>query len=113
MSEEAKRMVSGAILSKSLADDRKPLSDDRKSMSGSGETAATGKKFIIKSADMKDDMQKEAIDIAIAVTIFVLIIYFLLLFVLVFPKSESYFSKICGKRFQFFFCFSSNFSANG
>lgn len=66
MSEEAKRMVGGALFSKSLADDQKPLSDDRKSLSGSAATAAAGKKFIIKSADMKDVMQKEAIDIAIA-----------------------------------------------
>ncbi|KAI5650821.1 hypothetical protein M9H77_36826 [Catharanthus roseus] len=67
MSEEAKRMLGGgALLPKSLSDDRKSSSDDRKSMSGSSLTTAAGKKFIIKSADMKEDMQKEAIDIAIS-----------------------------------------------
>ncbi|KNA04892.1 hypothetical protein SOVF_195490 [Spinacia oleracea] len=39
----------------------KPTADDRKPS-----WAAAGKRIIIKSADMADDMQKEAIDIAIA-----------------------------------------------
>lgn len=38
-------------------------SEDRKSSSGSN----PGKKVIIKSADMKEDIQKEAVDIAVAV----------------------------------------------
>ncbi|KAI6693027.1 hypothetical protein NL676_020737 [Syzygium grande] len=42
----------------------RPGSDDRKPPSASA--AAAGRKTVIKSADMKDDMQKEAIDIAIA-----------------------------------------------
>ena len=64
MSEEAKRMVGGAAPAVA-----KSLSDDRKSTSGSAPTSsAVGKKVIIKSADMKEDMQKEAVDIAIAVT---------------------------------------------
>ncbi|CDO98845.1 unnamed protein product [Coffea canephora] len=62
MSEEAKRMVGGAAPAVA-----KSLSDDRKSTSGSAPTSsAVGKKVIIKSADMKEDMQKEAVDIAIA-----------------------------------------------
>lgn len=52
MSEEAKRTMDAG---KPTADDRKPS------------WAAAGKRIIIKSADMADDMQKEAIDIAIAV----------------------------------------------
>lgn len=43
----------------------KPISDDRKVSPAS---APTAKKIIIKNADMKDDMQKEAVDIAIAVS---------------------------------------------
>lgn len=107
MSEEAKRMVSGAILSKSMADDRKPLSDDRKSLSGSGATAATGKKFIVKSADMKDDMQKEAIDIAISVTIFILIIFssplFFYYYFFFFQRMKLIFAKYVEKDFNFCF----------
>ncbi|KAL3505709.1 hypothetical protein ACH5RR_031091 [Cinchona calisaya] len=62
MSEEAKRTVGGAA--PAIA---KSLSDDRKSISSSAPTsAAVGEKVIIKSADMRDDMQKEAIDIAVA-----------------------------------------------
>ncbi|KAL3508115.1 hypothetical protein ACH5RR_033497 [Cinchona calisaya] len=61
MSEEAKRMVGGAAPAVA-----KSLSDDRKFTSGSAPTStAAGKKVIIKSADMKDEMQKEAVDIAI------------------------------------------------
>ncbi|KAL2922913.1 Dynein light chain 1 cytoplasmic [Bienertia sinuspersici] len=52
MSEEAKRAATMAA---------KPSNDDRKPSS-----ASSGKRIIIKSADMGDDMQKEAIDIAIA-----------------------------------------------
>ncbi|XP_030463143.1 uncharacterized protein LOC115682917 [Syzygium oleosum] len=44
----------------------RPGSDDRKPPSASSAAAAAGRKTVIKSADMKDDMQKEAIDIAIA-----------------------------------------------
>lgn len=57
MSEETKRSGGGPMV---------PLmssSEDRKSSSGSN----PGKKVIIKSADMKEDVQKEAVDIAIAV----------------------------------------------
>ncbi|GMH28404.1 hypothetical protein Nepgr_030247 [Nepenthes gracilis] len=39
----------------------KASSDDRKQSA-----AAAGKRIVIKSADMNDDMQKEAVDIAIA-----------------------------------------------
>ncbi|XP_059630443.1 uncharacterized protein LOC132273504 [Cornus florida] len=49
MSEEARRVRVGA------SDDRKPSSSP----------SPAGKKVIIKSADMKDDLQKEAVDIAI------------------------------------------------
>ncbi|XP_052206494.1 uncharacterized protein LOC127810923 [Diospyros lotus] len=51
MSEEAKRLGAGALV---VSGDRKPSPPSQ------------AKKFIIKSADMKDDMQKEAVDIAIA-----------------------------------------------
>ncbi|THG11820.1 hypothetical protein TEA_021060 [Camellia sinensis var. sinensis] len=54
MSEEAMRFNAGALVLKPSADDRK-LS-----------AAVEAKKVIIKSADMKDDLQKEAIDIAIS-----------------------------------------------
>lgn len=56
MAEDLKRNGASAISLKQSSDDRK-LSL----------TASASKKVIIKSADMKDDMQKEAIDIAIAV----------------------------------------------
>lgn len=57
MSEETKRNGGGGV---------SPLitsAEDRKSSSGSN----PGKKVIIKSADMKEDVQKEAVDIAIGV----------------------------------------------
>ncbi|XAR48693.1 Dynein ATPase [Bertholletia excelsa] len=56
MSEDAKRIGAGALVVKS-SDDRKPLSTALPS---------AAKKVVIKSADMRDDMQKEAVDIAIA-----------------------------------------------
>lgn len=102
MSEEAKRMLGGgALLPKSLSDDRKSSSDDRKSMSGSSLTTAAGKKFIIKSADMKEDMQKEAIDIAISVTILFLSLIHPFYFILIFPHNKGYVSKKCTKDFIF------------
>ncbi|XP_021905036.1 dynein light chain 1, cytoplasmic [Carica papaya] len=61
MSEEAtKRSLTSALMVK-------PKADDRKSSPAPPSTVAPpGKRVIIKSADMKDDMQKEAVDIAIA-----------------------------------------------
>ncbi|XP_048440416.1 dynein light chain 2, cytoplasmic-like [Pyrus x bretschneideri] len=56
MSEDAKRSVAGALSAKPNSDDRKP---------SSAVTTSTGKRVIIKSADMFQDMQKEAVDIAI------------------------------------------------
>lgn len=56
MSEETKRSGGGVVAPLSSA-------EDRKSSSGSN----PGKKVVIKSADMKEDMQKEAVDIAIGV----------------------------------------------
>ncbi|KAK6161091.1 hypothetical protein DH2020_004472 [Rehmannia glutinosa] len=56
MSEESKRSGGGAVVAPLMS------SDDRKSSSGSN----PGKKVVIKSADMKEDVQKEAIDIAVA-----------------------------------------------
>ncbi|KAL6548234.1 hypothetical protein OROGR_008655 [Orobanche gracilis] len=57
MSEELKRSGGGAVVTPLISS-----SEDRKSSSGSNFC----KKVTIKSADMKEDMQKEAIDIAIA-----------------------------------------------
>lgn len=57
MSEDTKKSYSGALPVKSNSDDRKPTQP----------VSQSGKRVIIKSADMKDDMQKEAVDIAIAV----------------------------------------------
>ncbi|XVF66197.1 hypothetical protein PTKIN_Ptkin10aG0016200 [Pterospermum kingtungense] len=60
-SEEAKRSITGALTVKPTTDERKPspaVSSD------SGTSPA--KKVIIKSADMKEDMQKEAVNIAIS-----------------------------------------------
>ncbi|XP_021290863.1 dynein light chain 1, cytoplasmic [Herrania umbratica] len=59
--EEAKRSITGALTVKPTTDDRKPSP-----VTTAASAAATGKKVIIKSADMKDDMQKEAVDIAIS-----------------------------------------------
>ncbi|GMN62385.1 hypothetical protein TIFTF001_031473 [Ficus carica] len=58
MSDDAKRSVPGAPSAKLNSDDRKPLP--------ASVAAASGKRVVIKSADMFGDMQKEAIDIAIA-----------------------------------------------
>ncbi|KAK2645644.1 hypothetical protein Ddye_020839 [Dipteronia dyeriana] len=57
MSDDTKRSITGG------ANVVKPTSDDRKPTLP---LAPSGKRVIIKSADMKDDMQKEAVDIAIA-----------------------------------------------
>ncbi|KAH7573550.1 hypothetical protein JRO89_XS03G0170200 [Xanthoceras sorbifolium] len=57
MSEDTKRSITGGAVV------IKPTSDDRKSTLP---VAPSGKRVIIKSADMKDDMQKEAVEIAIA-----------------------------------------------
>ncbi|KAJ4871321.1 Dynein light chain type 1 family protein [Raphanus sativus] len=40
--------------------------DDRRSSVEPSQAAAAGKRAVVKSADMKEDMQKEAIEIAIA-----------------------------------------------
>ncbi|XP_050217195.1 uncharacterized protein LOC126668036 [Mercurialis annua] len=55
--EEAKRTTNGGIVGKSISDDRKV---------SPATPPPSSKKIIIKNADMKDDMQKEAIDIAIS-----------------------------------------------
>ena len=61
--EEAKRSTNGALTVKPTTDERKP------SPALSLESATSPvKKVIIKSADMKDDMQKEAVNIAISVS---------------------------------------------
>ena len=57
MSNDAKRSIQGNLMVKSVSEDRKPLA-----------VATTGKKIVIKSADMFGDVQKEAIDVAIAVS---------------------------------------------
>ena len=57
MSEEAKRIGAGDLIVRSPSDDRKP-------------STVPEKKVIIKSADMKEDVQKEAVDIAIAVSLY-------------------------------------------
>lgn len=57
MSNDAKRSIQGNLMVKSLSEDRKPPA-----------AATTGKKIVIKSADMFGDVQKEAIDVAIAVS---------------------------------------------
>ncbi|KAB2040166.1 hypothetical protein ERO13_D02G055300v2 [Gossypium hirsutum] len=60
-SEEAKRSISGALTVKPATDERKPAP----ALTAESTTLAA-KKVVIKSADMKDDMQKEAVNIAIA-----------------------------------------------
>ncbi|KAI8561689.1 hypothetical protein RHMOL_Rhmol04G0359900 [Rhododendron molle] len=60
MSEDGKRFGgAGAMVVRTPADDRKPSS-------ASSASPASAKKVIIKSADMKEDLQREAVDIAIA-----------------------------------------------
>lgn len=63
MAEDLKRNGALSLTLKQSSDDRK-LSL----------AASPSKRVIIKSADMKDDMQKEAIDIAIAVVFLSLLI---------------------------------------
>ncbi|KAK2990117.1 hypothetical protein RJ640_014786 [Escallonia rubra] len=59
MSEEAKSRIgaAGAPVPRHSSDDRKP--------SATASPSLAGKKTIIKSADMREDMQHEAIDIAV------------------------------------------------
>lgn len=59
MSQDAKRSVPGPLPVKPNSDDRKP---------SPAVTTSTGKRVIIKSADMFQDMQKEAVEIAIGVS---------------------------------------------
>ncbi|KZV46666.1 dynein light chain 2, cytoplasmic [Dorcoceras hygrometricum] len=61
MTEESKRNGGRALVAPPLT-----TSDDRLSSSGSVPVGVPGKKIVIKSADMKEDMQKEAVDVAIA-----------------------------------------------
>ncbi|KAL2530530.1 Dynein light chain type 1 family protein [Forsythia ovata] len=62
MSEETRRSGVGSLVV--------PSSEssiyNNKSSSGSTNGVGAGKKVVIKSADMKEDLQKEAVDIAIA-----------------------------------------------
>lgn len=69
MSEETKKSVTGALVVKPNSDDRKPTVA----------VSQSGKRIIIKSADMKEDLQKEAVDIAIAVSFISLKLQFQLL----------------------------------
>ncbi|KAL3812922.1 hypothetical protein ACJIZ3_014190 [Penstemon smallii] len=57
MSEESKRSGGGAVVAPLISS-----TDDRRSSSGSN----PGKKVVIKSADMNEDIQKEAVEVAIA-----------------------------------------------
>ncbi|KAF5465454.1 hypothetical protein F2P56_015463 [Juglans regia] len=58
MNEDAKRSIpSGLTVKPSISEDRKP---------SLAATPLSGKRVIIKSADMLADMQKEAVDTAIA-----------------------------------------------
>lgn len=59
--EESRKSNPGAPAAKSSSEERKPSS------AGPG-----GRRIVIKSADMKDDMQKEAVDIAVAVRLITL-----------------------------------------
>ena len=94
MSEEAKRSIQGALAMKPLSsDDRKPSS------AAAAATAPTGKRVIIKSADMLPEMQKEAVDTAISVSLsFSLTLY---------PKKKKiiFFSWVC----DFYLVFISGF----
>ncbi|GLT32515.1 hypothetical protein SLA2020_071780 [Shorea laevis] len=56
--EDVKKNVTGAIVLRPNSDDRKPFAP--------GAAPAAAKRVVIKSADMKDDVQKEAVDIALA-----------------------------------------------
>ncbi|KAL4271392.1 hypothetical protein GQ457_13G024490 [Hibiscus cannabinus] len=60
-SEEAKRSVTGALTVK-------PATDERKHSPAltAESTTSPARKVVIKSADMKDDLQKEAVNIAIS-----------------------------------------------
>ncbi|CAH9061706.1 unnamed protein product [Cuscuta epithymum] len=59
MSEVSKSKDGGALVAR-------PPAADRESVSPPAAPLSKGKKLIIKSADMKEDMQKEAVNIAIA-----------------------------------------------
>ncbi|XP_039040225.1 dynein light chain 1, cytoplasmic-like, partial [Hibiscus syriacus] len=61
-SEEAKRSINGAPMVKPTTDDRK-LSP---AFTAESATSTPPKKVVIKSADMKDELQKEAVNIAIS-----------------------------------------------
>ncbi|KAE8076790.1 hypothetical protein FH972_015416 [Carpinus fangiana] len=54
MSDDAKRSIAGGLTVKP------PISDDRKPSSAAATTPPSGKRVIIKSADMLPEIQKEA-----------------------------------------------------
>ncbi|KAL6970274.1 Dynein light chain 2, cytoplasmic [Sarracenia purpurea var. burkii] len=58
MNQEAKRIGAGALVVKSSSDDPRTPS--------AAEAPPPVRKVTIKSADMKEDLQKEAVDIALA-----------------------------------------------
>lgn len=58
-----KKSVNGGAPAQTISDDR------RSSLPEVEASPPAGKRAVIKSADMKDDMQKEAIDIAISVSL--------------------------------------------
>ncbi|XP_062175708.1 uncharacterized protein LOC133880724 [Alnus glutinosa] len=60
MSEDGKRSIAGGLTVKP------PISDDRNPSSAAAATPPSGKRVIIKSADMLPEIQKEAVDTAIA-----------------------------------------------
>jgi hypothetical protein len=63
MSEDGKRSIAGGLTVKP------PISDDRNPSSAAAATPPSGKRVIIKSADMLPEIQKEAVDTAIAVSL--------------------------------------------
>lgn len=72
-----KKSVNGGAPAQTISDDR------RSSLPEVEASPPAGKRAVIKSADMKDDMQKEAIDIAISVSLSLSLIFSdLLLYIL-------------------------------
>ncbi|CAI0466872.1 unnamed protein product [Linum tenue] len=59
-SDDAKRSISGNLPPKSGSDDRRLVPVEPAA------APVVGKKIVIKNADMKEDMQKEAVEIAIS-----------------------------------------------
>jgi hypothetical protein len=89
-----KRSIQGGLAMKP------PSFDVREPSSATAATPPSGKKVIVKSADMLLEIQKEAVDTAISVNPFLFQLFFFFFF---FPKKFNIFCWVCDSLLILFF----------